>query len=93
VIAKLRSKIAALVEQHTEETNAYEETIAELRAEVAKLDQKLKLNKAAPTGDVVFLGGETYAVKRTVEAQFALEEVKRGHLDGDCTLVAIDRRH
>ncbi len=64
----------------------------QLTAELADARRKLKAAKSAPLGDTVTLGRDVYAVKRTVMAKDALDEVKKGHIEGDCTLVVIDRR-
>lgn len=58
---------------------------------IADLEKKLKSSKAAPTGNVVFLDGKTWPIKGTVKAKFALDEVKKGHVPDDVTLVVIDR--
>lgn len=71
-----------------------DELAAELSAAQAsneKLSKKLGAAKSAPTGDVVTLGGKSYAVLHTVRANATFDEVKKGHVDEGRTLVVIDR--
>lgn len=58
-----------------------------------QLQVKLKANKSAPTGDVVYLGGVSYPVVTTVRADQTFVEVKRGHVNEGATLVVIDKQH
>ena len=69
-----------------------DEKIKGLEADVVRLQKKLTAAKSAPVGDTVTIAGKSYAVKGTVMAKFALDEVKKGHIDEDCTLVIIDRK-
>lgn len=68
-----------------------EAEVSTLKQKVAELEKKAKHTKAAPTGDVVFLDGKSWPVKRTVEAKFALDEVKKGNIEEHLTLVVIDK--
>lgn len=64
---------------------------AEARAKDA--EKKAKAGKAAPTGDVVFLGGESHAVVGTVRANTTFDEVKKGNVEEGATLVVIAKPH
>jgi hypothetical protein len=80
--------------QLAEATAKIEEAEKEAKFAASKIDaleRKLKASKAAPTGDVVYLDGKSWVVKGTVKAKFALDEVKKGHILEDVTLVVIDR--
>jgi Tfp pilus assembly protein FimV len=65
--------------------------LKDAEAKTHDTERKLKAAKSAPTGDVVLLGGKSWAVKGTVRASDALEEVRRGHIPEDVTLVIIDK--
>ena len=60
--------------------------------QIAALERKLKAAKSAPTGDVVYMDGKSWAVKGTVKAMFATDHVKKGFLDEDISLIITDRR-
>jgi hypothetical protein len=64
-----------------------------LSSKVSALEGKLRANKSAPTGDVVYLGGVSYPVVTTVRANPTFDEVKKGVILEGVTLVAIDRTH
>lgn len=85
--------VTKTLDQHLELANSEIQMLmkklkeAETRATDA--EKRLKLAKSAPTGDVVVLGGKTWAVKGTVQAKFALDEVKKGFILEDATLVIL----
>lgn len=80
------------IEQLTARLVEIEKDVAFKNGRIENLERKLKAAKSAPTGDVVFLDGKSWAVKGTVQAKFATDEVKKGHIQEDVTLVVIDRR-
>ncbi len=76
---------------------AYDERGSDLEKASALISQlkrsaKTQRPSSAPSGDVVVLDGKTWEIRRTVMAKHASDEVKKGHIEEDCTLVVIDRR-
>ncbi len=92
-VADLEKLLAA----ETNRANVAEKNYAVLAADslgkINALTKKLKDNKSAPTGDVVFLEGKSYPVVTTVRADNTFHEVKRGHVEEGATMVVISRVH
>lgn len=81
------------IEQLNDEIYDLRNELAIAQKDVEKLEKKLTASKAAPTGDVVYLGGVSYPVLSTHRADNTFAEVKRGHVGEGLTLVAIDKIH
>lgn len=59
---------------------------------VTELEKKAKDTKAPAAQDgVVHLDGKSWKIHRTVRAKNALEEVKRGYIPEDASLIVTDR--
>lgn len=67
--------------------------IDRLTKRVKELEQKLKGAKSAPTGDVVYIGGQSHPILKTVRANTTFDEVKKGNVDEGSTLVVIAAPH
>lgn len=74
--------------------DARDKRITELEGQVAKLTEQLAASSKKaklPTGVAILEDGKQLKIIRTVQAKFALDEVKKGFLEEDLDLIVTER--
>ena len=87
-------ELQAEVDALKKEAGDSAQELAGASKKIKLLEEQLKKQKSAvPTGDCVIFEGKTYEIKGHFRADNTFVEVKRGHCDEGCTLIAIARPH
>lgn len=93
-VVKQDDGLASELKKSKDRVSDLENQLKDALSRVKQVEKKnLELAKsAAPEGDHVVFEGKTYAVKGAFRADNTFAEVKRGHCEEGCTLIAIERQ-